>query len=159
MSLLLPKKLRIAGWIILFLGMVLGIIRFYFGIKPAIFNIKVFAIYSNYFETNYFKVIPNHFSEEATALLLLLGLFLFAFVKEKVEDDLTSALRLKSLILTFYINTLLIVLSFLFVYGFDFLKILVINTFSPLIIYILVFKYLLFNSRKSERTKTEITKP
>jgi len=139
--LLLPRKLKIAGWIFFILGVILAVVRFYFGIKLSIFDIKVFAIYSNYFETNYFKVIQNHVSEEVTALFLLIGLLLIAFTKEKIEDEAISALRLKSLILTFYINTILIVLSFLFVYGFGFINIIVINIFSPLIIYIILFKF------------------
>ena len=156
MSLLLPKKLRIAGYIILLLGIILGITRFYFGIKLEILDIKVFAVYSNYFETNYFKVIPNHFSEEATALLLLVGLFLIVFTKEKIENDVISTLRLKSFILTFYVNTVLVALSFIFIYGFSFLNILVINVFSPLIIYILLFKSFQIKGRIQSKSNTDI---
>lgn len=148
MNLLLPNKLRIAGWFFLLPGIALGITRFYFGIKPEIFNIKVFAVYSKYFETNYFKVIPNHFSEETTALLILIGLFLFAFTKEKVEDDRVSVLRLKSLLLTFYINTFLVIFSFVFIYGIVFINIIVINIFSPLIIYIILFRYFHFRENQ-----------
>ncbi|MDP2364932.1 MAG: hypothetical protein Q8M94_14330 [Ignavibacteria bacterium] len=151
----MSNKFKIYGWIILFFGILLGVTRFYFGIKLELFNFKVFAIYSKYFETNYFKVIENHFSEEAAALLLLIGLFLISFTKEKIENDTVAALRYKSLILTFYINTSLVVLSFLFVYGFGFINILVINIFSPLILYILLFKFYLHKSLKPEKTKTD----
>lgn len=154
MKLLLPNKLRIYGWAILFLGILFGVSRFYFGFKPKFFNIKVFAIYSKYFETNYFKVIDNHISEELTALFLLVGLFLISFTKEKIENDMISMIRYKSLILTFYINTVLIALSFLFVFGFGFINILVINVFSPLIIYIILSKYFLIKSLKINTTDT-----
>jgi uncharacterized membrane protein len=158
LKLLLPNKLRIYGLIILLFGVVLGITRFYFGIKLELLNIKVFAVYSKYFETNYFKVIENHFSEELTALLLLVGLFLISFTKEKNENDFITALRYKSLILTFYINTVLVILSFLFVFGFGFINILVINVFSPFIIYIILFKYFLYNAPKTENTMTDALK-
>ena len=158
MFLLLPNKVRSIGWAILFLGFVLGVTRFYFGIKLELFNIKVFAVYSKYFETNYFKVIDNHVSEEVTALLLLVGLFFISLTKEKIENAIISALRYKSLILTFYINTSFVALSFLFVFGFGFINILIINVFSPFIIYIILFKYFLYKGLKTENKMTDTIK-
>lgn len=158
MKLFLPNKFRIYGWTILLFGILLGITRFYFGIKLEFLNIKVFAVYSKYFETNYFKVIENHVSEELTALLLLVGLFFITFTKEKIENDFVTPLRYKSLILTFYINTALVVLSFLFVYGFGFINVLVINVFSPFIIYIILFKYFLHNVTKTENKMMDTLK-
>lgn len=152
MKLFLPNKLRIYGWVILLFGIILGVSRFYFGVKPEFLNIKVFAVYSKYFETNYFKVIENHVSEELTALLILVGLFIISFTKENIENDSVSAIRYKSLIFTFYINTVLIALSFLFVYGFGFINILVINVFSPFIIYIILSRYFLSKILKPENT-------
>lgn len=146
---LLPNKYRVAGWIALTFGVVMALVRFYFDIKLSLFNIKVFAVYSKYFETNYFKIIDNHFSEEITALLLLTGLFLLGFTKEKIESKEINEIRTKSLILSFYLNTLFMMASFLFIYGFVFINILVINIFTPLIFYILVFKVLLYK-RKSQ---------
>ena len=152
MKLFLPNKLRIYGWMILLFGIILGVSRFYFGVKPEFLNIKVFAVYSKYFETNYFKVIENHVSEELTALLILVGLFILSFTNEKIENDSVSAIRYKSFIFTFYINTVLIALSFLFVYGFGFINILVINVFSPFIIYIILFRYFLSKILKPKNT-------
>lgn len=158
MKLFLPNKIRIYGWVILLFGLILGVIRFYFGIKPEFLNIKVFAVYSKYFETNYFKVIENHVSEELTALLILVGLFVISFTKEKIENESVSVIRYKSFILTFYINTQIIVLSFLFVYGFGFINILVINVFSPFIIYIILSRYFLSKIRNLENTTTTVSK-
>lgn len=158
MKLFLPNKIRIYGWVILLFGLILGVIRFYFGIKPEFLNIKVFAVYSKYFETNYFKVIENHVSEELTALLILVGLFVISFTKEKIENESVSVIRYKSFILTFYINTQIIVLSFLFVYGFGFINILVINVFSPFIIYIILSRYFLSKIRNLENMATTVSK-
>lgn len=154
----MPNNIRIYGWVILLFGLILGVIRFYFGVKPEFLNIKVFAVYSKYFETNYFKVIENHVSEELTALLILVGLFVISFTKEKIENESVSAIRYKSFILTFYINTLIIVLSFLFVYGFGFINILVINVFSPFIIYFILSRYFLSKIRNLENMATTVSK-
>lgn len=158
MKLFVPNNIRIYGWVILLFGLILGVIRFYFGVKPEFLNIKVFAVYSKYFETNYFKVIENHVSEELTALLILVGLFVISFTKEKIENESVSAIRYKSFILTFYINTLIIVLSFLFVYGFGFINILVINVFSPFIIYFILSRYFLSKIRNLENMATTVSK-
>lgn len=158
MKLFVPNNIRIYGWVILLFGLILGVIRFYFGVKPEFLNIKVFAVYSKYFETNYFKVIENHVSEELTALLILVGLFVISFTKEIIENEFVSAIRYKSFILTFYINTLIIVLSFLFVYGFGFINILVINVFSPFIIYIILSRYFLSKIRNLENMATTVSK-
>lgn len=158
MKLFVPNNIRIYGWVILLFGLILGVIRFYFGVKPEFLNIKVFAVYSKYFETNYFKVIENHVSEELTALLILVGLFVISFTKEKIENESVSVIRYKSFILTFYINTQIIVLSFLFVYGFGFINILVINVFSTFIIYIILSRYFLSKIRNLENTTTTVSK-
>ena len=146
--LLLPRKFRTAGWIILIPGVLLAIIRFYYGIKPAVFNFKSFAIYSSYIKTNYFTLIENHFSEEIAGVLILLGLIFIAFSKEEQETEELKGLRLKTFVLSIYINTLFLILSIIFVFGFGFLTVLNLNLFSTLLIYIVIFRYKLYKLGK-----------
>lgn len=141
-NILFPRTFKIPGVILFLIGFSLGLVRFYFGIKPKFFDVKVFSIYSQYFETSYFKVISNHISEELTALFLITGLLLICFSKEKDENESLNQIRLKSLILTFYINTGLILLSFIFIYGFVFINVIVLNLISPFIIYLITFNWL-----------------
>lgn len=142
MNLLFPRKFKLIGLILFLIGTALGVMRFYFAVKPKLFDVKVFAIYSNYFETNYFKVISNHISEELTALFLIIGLFILCFSKEKEENEILNQIRLKSFIVTFYINTLLLLFSFIFIFGIIFINILVLNLVSPFIIYLITFNLL-----------------
>ena len=142
MIFLFPRKYKVPGSILLLIGITLVVVRFYFGIKPKLFDVKVFSIYSKYFETSYFNVISNHISEELTALFLITGLLLLCFSKEKDENEFLNQIRLKSLILTFYINTGLILLSFIFIYGFVFINVIVLNLISPFIIYLITFNWL-----------------
>lgn len=141
MNILLPGKFKAAGYIFVLIGIVLGIIRFYFDIKLKIFDVKVFAVYSKYFESNYFKIIPNHISEELIALFLLTGLLFICFSKEKNENEQLNQIRLKSLILAIYLNTAFILFSFIFIYGLVFINILVINLISPFIFYLIIFNW------------------
>jgi len=156
MNILLPRKFRLAGFILAFIGIVLGVIRFYFDIKLKIFDVKVFAVYSKYFETNYLSIISNHVSEELTALFLITGLFFICFSKEKDETESIQTIRLKSFLLTFYLNTAFILFSFLFIYGFVFINILIINLFCPFIIFFIVFNWLKFRAKQNSKNNLSI---
>lgn len=141
-SILFPRKFKFIGIILCIIGTILGIVRFYFGIKLKLFDVNVFAIYSQYFETNYFKVISNHISEELTALFLITGLLMLCFSQEKNENDNLNQIRLKSLIISIYLNTGIILISLIFIYGLIFINIIVLNLISPFIIYLITFNWL-----------------
>lgn len=138
---LFPNKFKIIGLLFAIPGAILAVIRFYYGIKPAIFDFKVFAFYSKYFESVIFSPISNHFSEEITGILLIVGLLFIAFSKDKNEDDIIKNIRYKSLIISIFINSGLMILSFLFIFGFAFVNVLILNVYSLLIIYIIVFQF------------------
>lgn len=152
MIFLFPRKFKFIGIILCLIGTILGIMRFYFGVKPKFFDVNVFAIYSQYFETNYFKVISNHISEELTALFLITGLLLLCFTKEKNENESLNQLRLKSLVITFYVNTIFLLFSFTFIYGLIFINILVLNLISPFLIYLITFNWLKYKYTRSITT-------
>lgn len=141
---LLPNRFKIVGGILLFIGIVLGVIRFYFGLKPDYLKISVLSVYSAFLETKYFSVITNNISEEIVGLLVLIGLFMIAFSKEKDENDNVQMIRLSSMYLSVFINTLLLALSFFFVYGIAFAEMMALNLYSVLIIFIITFKVQLY---------------
>ena len=114
------------------------------GIKPGFLDVKVFAIYCRYFDTKYFSVIGNNISEEICGVFLLAGLFFITFAKEKKENDGIMYIRLRSFFLAIYANSILLLLSFFFVYGFGFLAIMVINLFSMFILFNLIYYWLKF---------------
>jgi hypothetical protein len=116
------------GWALLIPGIISAIIRFYFGLK-------------------YFTLIENNYSEEITGLLLFLGLFFIAFSKEKIENDKISSIRLRALILSFFINSFMIIISLLFVFGLGFVQFMLINLYSLIVVYIIVFRFYLFKYR------------
>ena len=140
LKLLFPSKFRIVGLFLAVTGSILGIIRFYYGIKPEFFNLKVFAIYSKFLETKYFEIIPNHFSEEITGILILVGLVFIVFAKEQNENKSIDSIRLQSLVISVYLNSIFLILSLLFVFGIGFISVLIINMYSLLIIYLITFR-------------------
>jgi hypothetical protein len=139
-KLLFPHKFRIVGLFLLVLGLILGIVRFYYGIKPSFLDLKVFAIYSKFLETKYFEIISNHFTEEFGGILIIIGLLFIVFAKEKIEDKSIDSIRLQSLVISVYLNSIFILLSLLFIFGIGFVGVLIINMYSFLIIYLITFR-------------------
>ncbi len=146
---LLPKSFRYAGWLFVILGIVSAVFRFHYGIKPEFLEIKVFAIYSSFLQSKYFSFITNNYSEEITGLLVLTGLLFIAFSKEKNDNEEIMLMRFRSLFLSVYINSIILILSLLFIFGLGFVDVLVLNIFSLPVIYIIVFRYSLFKLNKS----------
>ncbi len=147
-SYLLPKGFRFLGFIFTFAGTILGIMRFYFGIKPDLFEQKVFAVYSVYLKTKTLKIESNQLIEEIAGLLLILGLFMIAFAREKNENQQVNSIRLKAFFISFYINTVFLIASILFTFGLAFIYMTVLNVVLPLSMYIIVFQILAGIERK-----------
>ena len=149
-SILLPRGFRPVGIVFALAGVILLVIRFYYGIKPEFFNIKVFAIFSSYLESKYFEVVTNQMIEEIGGILVLTGLFLTAFSREREEEEWMNALRLRSFFITAYINAAFLILAILFTFGFGFVYMIILNLVLWLVLYIIFFRTLLFLNRNRE---------
>lgn len=147
---LLPARLRLLGFGLTLLGIIMLLAKYKFNYKPDFLNMKMFAIYSFYIETKTFSIVTNQMLEEFAGIILLCGLFLIAFSKEQVETELTNSIRLKAFILTAYFSLFFIIASALFFFGFGFVGALVAFAVAWLLFYLLTFKYLLYRSGKTE---------
>ena len=128
----------------------MSVVRFYYGIKLQILDLKTFAIYSSFFESKTFVIIRNNLTEEAAGLLTLMGLFFVAVSKEEEENQDISDLRLRSLLTSIYLNTIFLIISIFFVFGIGFVEVMMLNLFTPLLFYIIIFKH---NLRKRKNSK------
>lgn len=81
--------------------------------------------------------------DELISLALLAGLLLLAFSREKVEDEWIQQVRLESFQWAILVNTILLMLFVIFTHGFPFLNVMVYNMFTPLLIFVGRFYYLL----------------
>ena len=129
-------------------GTLLGILRFYFDFKPGMLDQKVYAVYSVYLKTRTMKVESNQLIEEIVGLLVILGLFMIAFAREKNESPQISSIRLKAFFISFYINTAFLIFSILFTFGLAFIYMTILNLVLPLSIYIIVFQIMAGIERK-----------
>jgi len=88
-----------------------------------------------------------------SSILVLIGLFLIAFSKEKIEDEQISQLRLDSLRWAIYLNYLILLLSLIFTNGIDFIGMLRLNLWGPLIFFIIRFRWVIYRLNRSVNTE------
>lgn len=148
LRLLFPYWCRKLGFFISISGIIVACLLYVINLKPAFLNIKVFAVFSYYFDKKYFSVIENDAGEEIIIILILTGLFLISFSRLIIESDVSVVLRIKALLLSVYINTIFLLFSTIFIYGIGFLAITVVNCFSLFIINITIFAILLLKNKK-----------
>jgi hypothetical protein len=87
---------------------------------------------------------PPHLFFIGTTLMVLVGLFLIAFSKEKVEDEQIVQLRLDSLRWAIYLNYAILLFSLVFTSGSDSKHILLLNIWLPLLFFILRFQWVMY---------------
>lgn len=145
---LLSNKLKNLGWLILILSFALWL---YAGVLVnedlPFLETKVFAMISSELfsnKTTYFSLVKANLTYTLIGSLFIVGGLLVAFSREKVEDEFIAKLRLQSFQWSFLINYVLLLLAFLFIYGSNFITVLIYNMFTMLILFILRFHYLLF---------------
>lgn len=81
-------------------------------------------------------------------LLPILGLLLIAFSKEKIEDEQITQLRLDSLQWAIYANYSIFMLCVIFINGLQFLTIVAYNVITPLIIFIIRFRWKIYQMNR-----------
>ena len=138
-NLLLPYSWKFAGLLLTITGIVFTLL---YSLIEFRFTMPVFAVYSSFLETKMFVTFRTQFADELILLLLITGLALIVFSREKTETEELIKLRADALVKSILINTLLLILSIVFIYGSGFIYVLVFNLFSIFIIY-LAFFYLL----------------
>lgn len=89
--------------------------------------------------------------DEIISLAIMAGLFLTGFARVKNEDERTAQMRLGALQWAIYGNTMVLVLCIIFVHGLPFLTIMIYNMFTPLLIFVLRFHWLLFQETREAR--------
>jgi len=142
--LLISSKYRRTGVILLIPALLLYFIRYILGEKPDYLYWPVYAIHSQLVFTKKFQWIEDFVGEELIAVCLIIALTIFALSKEKIENNLTKELRLKSFFLTFWINTVLICFGMFFFFNLSYIYVMTFHLFSYLLVYLIAFQTLYF---------------
>lgn len=115
-------------------------------------NTKVFALISDqefFNHTGWFGMIENGITDEILFTLIIVSGLVFAFSKEKTEDEMVASLRLNSLVRATVANYVILLLCYLLVYGFSFLNVLNVAMFSQLLIFIALFRISMYRFNTS----------
>jgi len=149
-TLLLPNKFKLLGWFLLIVAVILFVAS-----SVEVFDLfpeksKVFAIFNKeiFGQSQFFTLIETNITLTVVGVLFIIGAMMVGFSKEKREDEFIAKLRLSSLLWAVWVNYALLFLAFFFVYGTDFLTVMMDNMFTILIIFIVRFNYLLYKNSK-----------
>ena len=156
-TLLLPNRFKTIGWFILIPAAIAGIILISTGFEGEWLNTTVFAIFNDDFlmsrqqgaQGQNFSFITTDVTNTLVGILFIIGGLMVGFSKEKREDEFIANLRLSSLLWSVWVNYVLLLFAFVFIWNLAFLNVMVYNMFTILIIFIIRFNYLLYRSTKS----------
>lgn len=145
---LLSNKFRKFGYISLLPAFLIFILKQVLKFELDFLYLKVFAIQSLFFETKSFTWIHSDMSDEIIAISFIIGLSIIAITKEKQELEEINTLRISAASRAVIINCFFVIFGLLFFYGFAVMNILIINLFSLLFLYIVIFRILLHRYMK-----------
>ena len=150
---LLPHYLKRVGFVLLALGVVALMYSFLISNTPDFMDFNVYALIRQRFlsPVEFFSVVETNFLDELIAGLLILGLGLISFSREKVEDEFIAKTRLESLVWATYLNYGVLLLSVLFVYEMAFFKVMIVNMFTILIFFVIRFNWVMSKSKRQLR--------
>lgn len=124
---LFPNRLKIPALAIFVISLILIILQLA-GIEKEI-NTTVFAFISDGFaliskkDNTYFGFVEENIYNEILDCAFFISGIILAFSKEKIEDEMITFIRLKSLLYTTYFIFFLLILSEIFIYGLSFLNV------------------------------------
>ncbi|WP_064197075.1 MULTISPECIES: hypothetical protein [Emticicia] len=143
---LLPHRFKLLGWIVAIPCIILGLFVMFSDFSFDFFEFNVpanFVFYDGSMQTNRLEVNTLNFTDEIATIGSIIGLLFIAFSKVKFEDEYVAKIRLESLQWAIYLNFALLVIATIFVHGLAYYSVTVYNMFTPLIIFIIRFYYLL----------------
>jgi len=149
---LLPVKARLIGFLLIFPGLAAGYL-YYFGGKPSVFEIPVFAIVTSYLETRFMVLAQTNILDETAAVCIISGLICIGFSRLQQEDSFIASLRVRALFMAVYCSAILWIALFLLVFGWPILIVSSLVFLFFLLTNILVFQILLIRNKREHNIK------
>ncbi|WP_295936775.1 hypothetical protein [uncultured Alistipes sp.] len=144
-NILLPHRLKKLGWVILVPSLLLGIARLTFLDPNALFGwlglegqTAKFAVTSP----------AEQWVNTIIILGLVVGVMLVACSRERIEDEMTSQIRLRSLMSALYVYFIAVILITLFVYDISYILWMTYAMFGFTLVFLAIFQWQLWRVRK-----------
>ena len=120
----------------------------------SLFSCKVFTIFREEpfgSKITFFNIVMNDgWEDEFFEVLLSVSLLFIGFSKEIDDDENINKIRFKALVWAMFVNTLLVILTTLFVYSIAYVYMMYVNSFLALLLYVIKYKYDLYQFRKKK---------
>jgi type IV secretory pathway VirB6-like protein len=150
-SYLFPYRYKKVGMFIFLISFLLLIGWAVWDWSPELFDVKVPSIIKsnllNIPRSSIWEV--NNILDEILSIMAIISGLLWCFSKEVYEDELTGVIRKDSLIWAFYVNYILLILAFTFIYDLVFINVLMLNLFTPIIVFNIRFEWKKYQLKKS----------
>lgn len=149
-QILLPNRFKLVGWILLVPSAIVGFMLMLSDLESKLkINSKVFALYNDEImgSGRHTGIISTDITNTLVGVFFILGAMMVGFSKEKKEDEYVANLRLSSLMWAVWVNYVLLLLSFIFIYGMGFFHVMIYNMFTVLIIFIGRFNIILLKNK------------
>lgn len=124
-TLLFPHSFQRIGWVV-------------FAISAAIGTYILFTDNTDSYLFNNIAIIGT-----------CIGAILATCSREEVEDEMTGQIRLNSLLTALYINYAILIVCSLLIYDLDFLSVMLYNMFTILLIFMVVFRWKIWQVKKA----------
>lgn len=144
-SMLLPNKYKWIGLLITLPSAVLGFFYMFFNYEIPFLSFTPKETTSGLG----ISLQNQNFTDELIVVALAIGLLFIVFSKEKNEDEFVGKVRLESLQWAVLVNTVILILCTLFIYGGTYLTVMVFNMFTPLVFFIGRFNYVMYKNNQS----------
>jgi len=153
LNFLFPNKFKKIGWFILIPSAIIGLVTLIYEYEPSFLDFNVPAIFIDEITLSdnkqLFGMVNNNVLNEILGILIIISSLFVAFSKEKLEDEYISKIRLESLVWAVYVNYGILLFSFLFIYDFSFLCVMIFNMFTVLLFFIIRFNWQISKLKKS----------
>ncbi len=154
MKYLLSNKFKKPGWILFCIGIILGVIHSINDYESNLLTTKVISLfhYDTIFsdDSAILKIVENSIVDELITIIIIIGGLLISFSKEKIEDEFILKVRLDSLVWAILINYGILLFTTIFIYDIRYFHVLVYNVFTPLLIFIIRFNYVVYKKSGHE---------
>ncbi len=141
---LLAPKWKWLGAVLAALGLVLGFFAVFHEFEFPWLSVQL----RDGEETDFFKSAEENFTNEIALTLTVVGLLILAYTREKVEDERVRLIRLEAFQWSVLISFLLVLTGNWLLYSTDFYMFMVFNLFTPLVIFVLRFHYVLYREAR-----------
>ncbi|MDH7446607.1 hypothetical protein [Aquimarina sp. 2201CG14-23] len=154
MKYLLSNKFKKPGWVLFIIGIIFGIILLIKDLESNFIETKVISLFHNgaFSKTNngIISIITNDIVDELITIIIIIGGLMVSFSKEKIEDEFISKIRLDSLTWAILVNYGILLFATIFIYDMQYFNVLIYNMFTPILIFILRFNYVVYKKPNHE---------